>query len=171
MAGQTIGIVLAGGQSSRMGRDKAQLPWQGTCLLDRMCRLLSETGVDRVVVSGNRAGYECFPDTEPGSGPGFALSGVLARLPAHARALIVPIDMPLLTPALLGRLLAYPAACFADHPLPAVLPAGEALQGHSIKGLHRVAGSVTLQATPEEVAILVNANTPEEWQRMQEIAR
>ena len=39
------GIVLAGGLSSRMGRDKAMLPWQGRTLLEHMRGLLMLAGV------------------------------------------------------------------------------------------------------------------------------
>lgn len=31
-----VGLVLAGGRSSRMGRDKAMLPWDGVPLLAHM---------------------------------------------------------------------------------------------------------------------------------------
>lgn len=169
-ANKLIGVVLAGGRSSRMGRDKAQLDWHGVSLLDRMCRILLDAGVARVVVSGDRPGHDCVPDVEPERGPGFAVSGVLATLPADATALVVPVDMPLLTPALLRMLTAHRAACFEGHPLPALLPTraadGGELRADSIKGLHRAAGSVALPVTADAAAILVNANTPEEWLRL-----
>jgi molybdopterin-guanine dinucleotide biosynthesis protein A len=162
-----IGVVLAGGRSTRMGRDKALLDWHGVTLLDHICRLLREAGVDRIVVSGERAGYDCIPDAEPDRGPGYALTGVLAALPADTSALIVPVDMPLLTPTLLRNLLMHAAACYEGHPLPAVLPSrtadGDLLRADSIKALHLTAGSVSLPVPPGEAARLVNTNTPEEW--------
>ena len=47
-------IILAGGRSSRMGRDKAALPWQGATLLTDL--LLRSQGVafDEIIVSANR---------------------------------------------------------------------------------------------------------------------
>lgn len=168
---QKIGVVLAGGRSTRMGRDKALLNWRGVSLIDHVCRVLREAGVDRVVVSGERPGYDCLPDLEPDRGPGFAVSGVLAALPESASALVVPVDMPLLTAGLLQRLLAFPAASFLGYPLPCVLPTrapgGGALQGDSVKALLRAAGYVALPVAPEEETLLVNTNTPEDWQGIQ----
>lgn len=47
-------VILAGGRSSRMGRDKAALPWRGATLLTDL--LLRSQGVafDEIVVSANR---------------------------------------------------------------------------------------------------------------------
>lgn len=47
-------IILAGGRSSRMGRDKAALPWRGATLLTDL--LLRSQGVafDEIIVSANR---------------------------------------------------------------------------------------------------------------------
>ena len=46
------GIVLAGGLSSRMGRDKALLPWQGRTLLEHMRGVLKQAGAGRVPGGG-----------------------------------------------------------------------------------------------------------------------
>ena len=50
------GVVLAGGRSSRMGRDKALLEIDGCTLLDRAVALLHEAGAATVIVSGDRPG-------------------------------------------------------------------------------------------------------------------
>ncbi len=167
-AKQILGVVLAGGRSSRMGTDKSALPWQGRRLLDHMCSLLLESGVDKVVVSGDVAGYECRMDVQPGSGPGRALSSLLADLPEYARVLVVPVDMPLLSTALLRTLLNTGAGCYAGYPLPAVLPTrsktGALLQADSIRGLHQQAGSVMLDAPDNAEKMLANLNTPIEWE-------
>ncbi|MGK5082191.1 NTP transferase domain-containing protein, partial [Bdellovibrionota bacterium FG-1] len=50
-----IGVVLAGGRSTRMGQDKAQLMWGAERLLDRQIRVLAEAlqcGRDSIWVSG-----------------------------------------------------------------------------------------------------------------------
>ncbi|NUM89577.1 MAG: NTP transferase domain-containing protein, partial [Bdellovibrionales bacterium] len=45
------GVILAGGRSSRMGRDKALLPWKGGTFLSRAENLLRGL-VGDVIVSG-----------------------------------------------------------------------------------------------------------------------
>ncbi|MEK7807308.1 MAG: nucleotidyltransferase family protein [Chloroflexota bacterium] len=52
----TVAILLAAGESRRMARLKALLPWQGTTLLDHQVSALKNAGVHRViVVLGDRA--------------------------------------------------------------------------------------------------------------------
>ena len=46
----TVAILLAAGESRRMGRSKALLAWRGTSLLDYQITALLQGGVDRVVV-------------------------------------------------------------------------------------------------------------------------
>ena len=53
----TAAILLAAGESRRMGQVKALLPWQGTSLLQHQVNSLLSAGVDHVVVVlGHRAG-------------------------------------------------------------------------------------------------------------------
>jgi len=58
MAGPAIaGLVLAAGESSRMGRDKALLPYHGRTFLEMVVAKLREAGISRVgVVLGHHAG-------------------------------------------------------------------------------------------------------------------
>ncbi len=54
--GPTIAILLAAGESRRMGQLKALLPWQGSTLLKHQVNALLEGGADHVVVVvGHRA--------------------------------------------------------------------------------------------------------------------
>jgi molybdopterin-guanine dinucleotide biosynthesis protein A len=174
-----IGVVLAGGQSSRMGRDKALLSWGDGTLLDHMIGLLKDSGLETVVVCGERAGYPSYPDPEPGQGPGVAISHLLALLTPGTWALIVPVDMPMLSAKLIRRLLdksdqPHRAAHYADYPLPALLPAqdraGKTLHGHSLRALHFAAGSRPLPLDTEDKAAFMNVNTPADWDRAQEVS-
>jgi len=92
------GLVLAGGASSRMGVDKAELVVDGEPLARRAERVLR--GVcGRVIVAsgdGRRLAWLGLPevaDVEPGAGP---LSGLIAGLEAAATpwVAVVAVDMP-----------------------------------------------------------------------------
>ena len=53
----TAALLLAAGESRRMGATKALLPWKGVPLLDHQITALRQAGVDTViVVLGHRAG-------------------------------------------------------------------------------------------------------------------
>ena len=53
---ETAALLLAAGESRRMGQLKALLPWQGTTLLSHQLAALDAAGVDRImVVLGHRA--------------------------------------------------------------------------------------------------------------------
>src|SRR4051812_45370219 len=114
------GYVLAGGRSSRMGRDKALLPFRGGGLAESIARSVRLAAGSAVVVGrAELAGYPAIPDIYPGEGP---LGGILTAL-RHSRAywnLIVACDMPELTPAFLAELLDAADNADAD----ALLPAG-----------------------------------------------
>ncbi len=75
------GIVLAGGLSTRMGRDKALLPWQGRTLLEHMRGLLMQAGAREVWVSGNYPAFGGVPDRVARCGPLGGLYSVAMRMP------------------------------------------------------------------------------------------
>ena len=64
-----VGVVLAGGRSSRMGRDKARLAWRDQSLLAHACATLQAAGACKVVVSGDYPEYAGIPDAVPALGP------------------------------------------------------------------------------------------------------
>jgi molybdopterin-guanine dinucleotide biosynthesis protein A len=106
-----VGYVLAGGQSQRMGQDKALLPWGQTTLLGHaLSRLREATARGAAVLCGPEPRYQdhgapFFPDVVPSAG---ALGGVLTgleRLPKDADyGLFLAVDLPLVPVALLRRL-------------------------------------------------------------------
>ncbi|MEJ6077783.1 NTP transferase domain-containing protein [Vibrio sp. 1-Bac 57] len=69
------GIVLAGGQSSRMGQDKAKLTIEDHTLLSRAVNLLHAAGFEDCYVSGDYQGFNCIPDTQSELGP---IAGIAA---------------------------------------------------------------------------------------------
>jgi len=94
---RVAGVVLAGGQSLRMGQDKATLTLNHQSLLSRAMALLAEAGLTKRVVSGQYEGVECIVDQQFGLGP---IAGIAACAEAlcndYDAMLIIPIDMPLL---------------------------------------------------------------------------
>lgn len=99
--------VLAGGQSSRMGTDKALLTIDGVTVLERILRLLEWVATD-VFVAGERAAYRefgvpVFPDRQDGSGPLAGLETALLHA-RHDRVLVVGCDMPFLQTGLLDAM-------------------------------------------------------------------
>ncbi len=94
------GFVLAGGRSTRMGQDKALLPWAGRALLEvalDKLRALPLAAAPRIAAARSDLSYhaDVIADLHPGCGP---LSGIEAALAASSRPLNVflPVDVPLL---------------------------------------------------------------------------
>jgi molybdopterin-guanine dinucleotide biosynthesis protein A len=114
------GVVLAGGKSRRMGRDKLRLMVGGKPLLDRVCLALASRCDEILVVGGGGdtpAGARHVPDLRPGrQGP---LAGIEAGLLAarHRAVFVAAGDMPFLTGDLAGYLLG-----LLSGDVPAVVP-------------------------------------------------
>ncbi len=90
MADQPLtGILLVGGASTRFGSPKELAEYEGETLADRAWRLLGEVSAERLAVG--RGGL-----TDPGTGPVAAIAAGL-RAASHEVAVVIPVDMPLLT--------------------------------------------------------------------------
>jgi molybdopterin-guanine dinucleotide biosynthesis protein A len=103
------GFVLAGGQSSRMGRDKALALFCGRPLIEIAVETLRQAGV-QPAIAGARSDLSGFAsvveDAEPDQGP---LEGICSALAATCaeRAVFVPVDLPLLPVSLIAYLLGH----------------------------------------------------------------
>ena len=103
--------LLTGGKSSRMGRDKAEVEFEGMPLWRHQIEILKETGADEVLISGrgdacyDGCGFPIIEDEIKGCGP---LSGVHALLGVaeHALVLVLAVDMPMMTRGYLRGLIA-----------------------------------------------------------------
>lgn len=103
-----LGIVLAGGLSSRLGTDKVILPWQGENLLTKAVRTLQDCNL-RVKVSTRASrslpeGFEYIFDEEENLGPLGALYSILRA--TSEPCLVIPCDLPFMQPATLQKLMA-----------------------------------------------------------------
>ncbi len=173
---ECCGLVLAGGLSSRMGEDKAQLRRNQQTMLAFAKMLLAAQGLE-VLVSGGPNG---IPDIVQQAGPLGGIYSALKTLKPRA-LLVMPVDMPLLTSALLGTLLKEGErlgvpVCYEDCYLPLYLPVSEAPLAYldevfaegsgkprSVKKLLEALNAVQLPVADKEA--LMNTNTPEEWQQ------
>ena len=98
--------VLAGGQSRRMGRDKALLPLGDQTLIERVIAAARPLAYPRVIV-GDPATYAhlglpVLPDRRPGLGPLGGLHTALGQ--TAAPVLLLACDLPFLTADFLGYL-------------------------------------------------------------------
>ena len=106
------GIVLAGGRSARMQRDKAALEFGGETQLARAVRLVRGFAPATYVSvradqqdDAARRGYPQIVDALSDVGPAAGILAALATRPDHAW-LVVAVDLPLLDRDTLGQLIA-----------------------------------------------------------------
>jgi molybdopterin-guanine dinucleotide biosynthesis protein A len=106
-------VILAGGRSSRMGRDKAWVEWAGRPLIVQAIEKARRWGAAEIFVSGRpdgdytALGCPVLLDLEPGRGP---LAGIERGLAVAASplVLVLAVDLPMLT---LGFLEALASRC------------------------------------------------------------
>ncbi|HEY1719510.1 MAG TPA: molybdenum cofactor guanylyltransferase [Verrucomicrobiae bacterium] len=105
-------VILAGGKSARMGRDKAFLDIAGETLLARQLALARETGAEQIFISGRAdvdySAYHCqvltdkYADCGPLAGIDRALGAVSTSL-----LLVLAVDLPNMNAGFLRKCLAY----------------------------------------------------------------
>jgi molybdopterin-guanine dinucleotide biosynthesis protein A len=118
------GAVLAGGASSRMGRDKARIEWRGELLAARVVRALAAC-VERVRIvlrpeAESPLALERIDDVRAERAPIVGLEAALAACEASA-LLVAACDLPEIEPRLLLALL---ALCPAEGGPDAIVPCG-----------------------------------------------
>jgi molybdopterin-guanine dinucleotide biosynthesis protein A len=111
MSSSLFGLVLAGGASTRMQRDKATLMYHGRTQLawahELLAKFCAATFVSVRPDQRNEPSRAAFPqivDRQPGLGP---LAGISAALSEHPKAawLVVACDLPFLTESTLRHLI------------------------------------------------------------------
>lgn len=169
------GVILAGGQSRRMGRDKALVPLGGRRVIDHVIARLAPQVAALAVNTNDPALPVDLPrlaDTVPGlPGP---LAGILAAMDwafglGADTVVTVAVDTPFLPGDLVARLAAagVPAVAVSDrvHPVCGLWPvaARGALRAAVTGGLRRVMDwPVVAQAArvPFPPGTMANLNTP-----------
>lgn len=169
------GYVLAGGRSSRMGRDKACLPWEGGTLIQYVAHQVRLAAGSVFQIGGKPVhGLQSAPDLYPGFGPVGGIASALLHSDAENN-LVVACDMPFVTAALLRRLfepaagdVAVASAAGRLHPVCAVWrrsALGVLLTAIATdeRRLFGVIEKLDVVAVPADEAAVRNVNTPAEW--------
>ena len=187
------GIVLCGGNSTRMGRSKALLPFGPETMLQRVVRLLASVVQPIVAVAAVDQVLPTLPgsvivtrDEREGRGPLEGLRAGLKALPPEIEgAYVTSCDVPLLVPAFVLQMLDLAdgfdiAVMEIDgfaHPLSAVyrrktLPYIEDLLANDrLRPAFLFDAVRTRRVTAEEITsdsdlrTLRNLNTPEDYER------
>jgi FdhD protein len=185
------GVILAGGKSSRMGSNKALLPYRGGRFIEAIHRQLSEIFEEVLLVTNNPEQYDFLPcrkvaDLFPGAG---ALAGIHSGLYHSSSPAIfaVACDMPYLNNDLVRHIagqaetgnVIIPEGPEGLEPLHAVYGKGclDAIETCLIMGEKRIvsffsrANVIRVAADQvacfdESFASFSNINTPEEYFRM-----
>jgi molybdopterin-guanine dinucleotide biosynthesis protein A len=118
---QRAAFVLAGGRSSRMGSDKALLPFHGRTLVEHVITQAHSVTSNIILVGDRRRyinfGYPVIEDFFAGCGP---LAGIHAALESSTCEwnLILACDMPEVTAEFLGQLMEHAESGSADAVIP-----------------------------------------------------
>lgn len=179
IAERRAGFVLAGGRSSRMGRDKALLPVGGETMLARTVRLVRDAAGSATLIAppDRYAGFDAVADKIENCGP---LGGLYTALTISAADwnLVVSCDLPNLNAQLLDHLFEIAGRSRADavvaqtaaglEPLCAIyhrrsLAAARSCLDRKILKMHDFLSTLLLEPAAADARALANVNTPEEW--------
>ena len=183
-------VILAGGKSRRMGRDKLLLPLAGESLLERALRRWEEAGF-RALVSVSQLekypwlGERRVADAFPGAGP---MAGLLAGLEASGGGVfLTAADMPFSDPEAarqMAQLCGDRAACvlqdsqgrweplFGWYGPEAAAPARQLLEAGERRMQALLEALSVRVLRPEELGqswdsrILLNVNRPEDYEKL-----
>jgi molybdopterin-guanine dinucleotide biosynthesis protein A len=187
--------VLAGGKSSRMGRDKAFLEIGGQTVIERVIEAVTPLTDDIFINTNSPTAYERFglrlvPDIFPGKA---ALGGIYSAIHAakNKNVLVVACDMPLLNIELLRYLISQidhhdvvvplidppqpetMHAIYSKSCLPAIEPKLRANRLRIVGFFDDVSvnyvGREQVLAFDPDLHSFVNMNTPADWTRVKQL--
>jgi molybdopterin-guanine dinucleotide biosynthesis protein A len=177
-----VGAILAGGKSTRMGQDKAELSVEGSSLLEQMFSRLKEASfIHEVIVSGNYPAYPHLVDKVENCGPLGGLYTLLSNYAEGSLLFLVPVDVPRFSSELLGRLASLAkntqsdAYYFKGNTLPAIFRVSERLRslvkerveaknGLSVRQLLSEIDAVEISIEDSQKDKFSNINFPDQWE-------
>ncbi len=170
------GVLLVGGASTRFGSPKALARLDGETLAERAWRILGAACDERLAVGKAGDALELpFAIIDDGSRTRAALAGIVAGLRAAptGTAVVLPVDLPLVTPELLRDLATAcaDAAATQTGPLPAAFRkrALAVLERRLEAGrlaLHEALAELDTRRIEVDETLLANVNTPDELRRL-----
>jgi molybdopterin-guanine dinucleotide biosynthesis protein A len=173
---ELTGVLLVGGASTRFGSPKALARLNGELLAELAWRLLGEACTERLAVGKAADALDLpFDVLDDGTETRAALAGIVAGLRAASSdvAVVVPVDMPRLTPQLLRDLAAAckDAAAPESSTLPAAygrtaLPVLERRLAQRAFALHEALAELDATRLPLDADQLENVNTPDDLRRL-----
>jgi len=171
------GVILAGGKSTRMGRDKSKLTINNKTLLQQTQYILSSAGIKDVYISGAQG----IIDTYDNKGPLAGISSCLQRLNKYDYIFFTPVDMPLINKYVVLKLISEKnlnATYFKNHFLPLIIKNNlinrkiitQQLDNNklSIRNMLERLDATSLKSHFPE-SVFLNANTKKDWQEIKEI--
>jgi molybdenum cofactor guanylyltransferase len=170
------GVLLVGGASMRFGSPKALASFDGQTLAERAWQLLGETCDERLAVGKRADALELpFELLDDGTEVRAPIAGVVAGLRAatHELAVVIPVDVPLLTASALRELAAAcrDVAMPPSGPLPGAyrrtaLPALELALAANRLALRDAIAALDVVIVELDARQLTNVNTPDDVQRL-----
>ena len=187
------GILLAAGESRRMGSPKALLPYQGQTFIERICHAFLTAGVDELIVvlgaweDKLRPALPSHPALRTVVNPHYKLGqlssltrGIGALSPGSEAAVVNLVDHPLISAETIKALI----ASFRADPLPIIIASYRDKRGHPVLFSSQVYGEllaapldkgakVVVRKDPTRVrevrlddpGILADIDTPEDYRR------
>lgn len=178
------GVVLCGGKSRRMGTDKLSIRLGEKTWLTHACDTLRQAGADEIICAGRAEAAGGIADSISSCGPVGGICSALRYLGTSAATiLVVPVDMPWLSPQDLRRLADEAAklnepVCYAQSPLPfaaRVASIGSCMVsdletrlalGENISVRSFLRNLDVRQIEPDDTTHLRNFNTPEDLRQL-----
>lgn len=109
-------LLLAGGKSSRMGKNKAELLYEGRTFVENLIEKAKNLGIEKIYLSGYQREYkdtQVVYDVYPEIGPLGGLHGGLTMADTPY-CLVLPVDIPQIPQDFLEELLTFHGQSMTD---------------------------------------------------------